>query len=179
MALARDILGPAGGVGRHYALCVGTLVGLALGPLGPRGPAGARLSARTAKPPDPASAGTGPVRFPRLLLPALSRRLPKHRAPGASPIFEKQDGPTGLPHLEVSPLQQLASAEPDSTFPTPCASPRHPPGCTAATRDCTSPDCLPLPRRLSTWETCEVMPRRGGGFHSVARPLSGAGGSGC
>lgn len=81
--------------------------------------------------------------------------LPTHPAPGCHP-------------QKSSPAARLAGSG--------GASSRAPSGYCAATRDPAPPTEPPVRARLPTWETCGEMPRRGG-FRSVTRPLSGAGGS--
>lgn len=126
----------------------------------------------------PASADTGPARFPRLLLPAPSRRLPKSGTPGASPRFGEGDRPSGLPRLAACLLRSLVRAEsaalPSSRLALLRCAPRAtvPPRVTVRARE-----HLPPPRRLPTWRTCEEMSGRGGP-RSVALSLSGARGSG-
>lgn len=144
--------------------------GYTLGPLGPGGPAGGRLSARTAKPLDPPSAGAGPVRFPRLLLPNPFPASPQTQSSWGEPYFRE----TGRPHWVASSRSKLPPAARQCRakrrlphalrFSTPSRSATLLPRVTVG-----APECLPLPRRLSTWETCEMMPCQGGGI-SQRRP---------
>lgn len=94
----------------------------------------------------PASADTGPARFPRLLLPTPSRRLPKHGTPGASPHFEEGDRPSGLASLAACPSRSLVRAEPVAVPCSRLALLRcAPPGHGAATRDGVRPRAPPAP----------------------------------
>lgn len=94
----------------------------------------------------PASADTGPARFPRLLLPTPSRRLPKHGTPGASPHFEEGNRLSGLASLAACPSRSLVRAEPVAVPCSRLALLRcAPPGHGAATRDGVRPRAPPAP----------------------------------